>query len=66
MRIIFDIINATICFAHLALAFLESSFVVRRNGGICLIASRPIKKYVYQEIGRKNINQYLSDTGVLK
>ena len=66
LRIIFDVINATICFVHLALLFLESSIVVRRNDDIYLNIARPIKHYAYQKIGKKNINQFLANTGLLK
>ena len=65
MRIVFNIINATICFADLVLVFLESSFVVRKYDDTYFIIPRPIKYYVYQEIGRKNINQYLANTAIL-
>ena len=46
-------------FIHLALLFLKSSVVVRRHDDTCLIKRRSIK---YQEIGRKNINQFLANT----
>ena len=54
------------CFFHLALPFLVSSFVVRKHDDIYLIIYRPMKCYVYQEIGRKKINQLLKHTGVLE
>ena len=61
----FDI-HATISVVHLALHFLESSFVIRSSDDLYLIILGPIKYYVYQEIGMKKVNQFLGNMGVLR
>ena len=65
---VFDITNATICFFHLALLFLVSSFVVRRYDDIYLISaqytpSNKILCFVKRSVGKK-INQFLANTRV--
>lgn len=66
MGIVFGIISVTVCFVYLALLFLDPTFVVRRHDNVLMILPCPIKYYVYQELGRIDINQYLANTGVLK